>query len=87
MTNSMQIPRIFSTMLFFTLRLDRDLEEAEDQFQMSLRAHSENMDRLIDLQDTRLLALEQEFEKELGTHNLRKLAKKELVQRPHDSDI
>ena len=30
--------------------LDRDLEEAEDQFQMSLRAHLENMDRLIDLQ-------------------------------------
>lgn len=39
--------------------LDRDLEEAEDQFQMALRAHLENMDRLIDLQDTRLLALEQ----------------------------
>lgn len=47
--------------------LDRDLEEAEDQFQMSLRSHLQNMDRLIDLQDTRLLALEQEFEKDLLT--------------------
>lgn len=45
--------------------LDRDLEEAEDQYQMALRAHLHNMDRMIDLHDGRLLALEQEFEKEL----------------------
>ncbi|CAM9769764.1 unnamed protein product, partial [Ectocarpus sp. 13 AM-2016] len=47
--------------------LDRDLEEAEDQFQTALRAHLQNMDQLIDLQDSRLLALEQEFEVELKT--------------------
>lgn len=34
---------------------------------MALRAHLQNMDRLIDLQDSRLLALEQEFEMELKT--------------------
>ncbi|GMH95402.1 hypothetical protein TrVE_jg2490 [Triparma verrucosa] len=45
--------------------LDRDLEEAEDQFGMALRAHLQNMDKLIDLQDSRLLGLEQEFESEL----------------------
>ena len=47
--------------------LDRDLEEAEDQFQMALRSHLLNMDKLIDLQDSRLLALEREFEMELST--------------------
>lgn len=47
--------------------LDRDLEEAEDQFGMALRSHLQNMDKLIDLQDARLLALEQEFEAELST--------------------
>jgi len=46
--------------------LDRDLEEAEDQFQMSLRSHLQNMDKLVDLQDGRLLGLEREFEFELG---------------------
>ena len=46
--------------------LDRDLEEAEDQFGMALRAHLQNMDKLIDLQDSRLLGLEQEFEGELA---------------------
>ena len=38
--------------------LDRDLEEAEEQYQMALRSHLQNVDILIDLQDSRLLALE-----------------------------
>uniref|UniRef100_A0A7S2RYX4 Dynein regulatory complex subunit 2 n=1 Tax=Mucochytrium quahogii TaxID=96639 RepID=A0A7S2RYX4_9STRA len=46
--------------------LDRDLEEAEDQYQTALRSHLQNIDRLIDLQDSRLLALENEFESELA---------------------
>ncbi|KAF1786764.1 Dynein regulatory complex protein 1, C-terminal [Phytophthora cactorum] len=41
--------------------LDRDLEEAEEQFQMALRAHLLNVDELIDLQDEQL---EQEFQTE-----------------------
>ncbi|RLN15333.1 hypothetical protein BBJ28_00002989 [Nothophytophthora sp. Chile5] len=45
--------------------LDRDLEEAEEQFQMALRAHLLNVDELVDLQDERLLALEKEFEADL----------------------
>lgn len=45
--------------------LDRDLEEAEEQFQMALRSHLLNVDELIDLQDERLLALEKEFEQDL----------------------
>jgi len=45
--------------------LDRDLEEAEEQFQMALRSHLLNVDQLIDLQDSRLLGLEKEFENDL----------------------
>jgi hypothetical protein len=30
--------------------LDRDLEESEEQFQMALRSHLQNVDRLIDLE-------------------------------------
>jgi len=47
--------------------LDRDLEEAEEQYSMSLRSHLQNIDILIDLQDSRLLALENEFENDLRT--------------------
>lgn len=43
----------------------RDLEEAEDQYQMTLRSHLVNMDSLIQLHDSRLYALERCFEDEL----------------------
>lgn len=41
--------------------LDRDTEEAEEQYQMALRRHLENIDKLLELQDSRLLALETGF--------------------------
>lgn len=47
--------------------LDRDLEEAEDQFQMALRTHLQNLDILIQLHDSRLYALEKSFQQELKT--------------------
>merc|ERR550514_703353 len=47
--------------------LDRDTEEAEEQYQMALRSHLQNVERLISLQDSRLLALENEFSTELET--------------------
>lgn len=47
--------------------LDRDLEEAEDQFQMALRTHLQNLDTLIQLHDSRLYALEKNFQTDLKT--------------------
>ena len=42
-----------------------DLEEAEDQYQMALRTHLVNIDTLIKLHDSRLYALERNFQQEL----------------------
>ena len=47
--------------------LDRDLEEAEDQYQMALKTHLSNIDALIKLHDSRLYALERSFQQELKT--------------------
>ena len=47
--------------------LDRDLEEAEDQFQVAMRSHLVNMDALIKLHDSRLYALERNFQTEITT--------------------
>lgn len=47
--------------------LDRDLEEAEDQYQMALRTHLVNIDILIKLHDSRLYSLERTFQGELKT--------------------
>ena len=63
--------------------LDRDLEEAEGQFHMSLRSHLQNVDHLIDLQDTRLLKSEQEFEHELCTLEVEFQAEKGAIVKQH----
>mmetsp|Transcript_6692 Transcript_6692/g.15423 ORF Transcript_6692/g.15423 Transcript_6692/m.15423 type:complete len:512 (-) Transcript_6692:106-1641(-) len=45
--------------------LDRDLDEAEEQYQMALRSHLQNVDTLIDLFNAKIRQLESEFEEEL----------------------
>jgi len=45
--------------------LDRDLEEAEEQYGMAVRAHMMVLDSLLDLQYQRMRALEQEFAADL----------------------
>ena len=51
--------------LFYSFR--RDLEEAEDQFQMALRTHLQNLDTLIQLHDSRLYSVEKNFQTDLKT--------------------
>merc|ERR1711907_4917 len=46
--------------------LDRDLEEADEQHQMALRSHLQNVDELVKLQRSRLIAMEQQAEKDLS---------------------
>lgn len=43
---------------------DKDVEDAEEHIQIAVRSHLQNIDKLIDLQDSRLLGLEHAFEKE-----------------------
>ena len=45
--------------------LDRDLDEAEEQYQMALRNHLIHVDELIDLQASRLRGLEEEFQRDI----------------------
>ncbi len=59
--------------------LDRDLEEAEDQYQMTLRTHLVNMDTLIQLHDSRLYGLERSFEHELTAIQQGFAKEKELI--------
>lgn len=61
--------------------------QAEDQFQTALRAHLQNMDQLIDLQDSRLLALEQEFEVELKTLQKEFAEERKHVVRHHTAEV
>ncbi|XP_065055423.1 dynein regulatory complex subunit 2-like [Rhopilema esculentum] len=45
--------------------LVKDSDEAEEQYQIALRSHIQNIDQLIDFQEKRLVTLETEFENEL----------------------
>ena len=45
--------------------LDRDLDEAEEQYQMALRSHLQNVDALIDLYNSKVRQLQNEFETEI----------------------
>ena len=67
--------------------LDRDLEEAEDQFQMALRTHLINVDRLVDLQDGRLMAMEREFEEELESVEKEFRTEREMIVAQHASEV
>ena len=44
---------------------DRDLDEAEEQYQMALRNHLIHIDDLLALQESRLRGLKEEFEKDV----------------------
>lgn len=46
--------------------LDRDLDEAEEQYQMALRNHLIHMDELINLHNSRLDGLNQEFQRDIN---------------------
>ncbi|RYG66395.1 hypothetical protein EON64_09875 [archaeon] len=58
---------------------NRDLEEAEDQYQMALRTHLINIDSLIKLHDSRLYALERHFQNELKVLQVDFLVEKETM--------
>ncbi|CAM9182045.1 unnamed protein product [Ectocarpus fasciculatus] len=60
--------------------LDRDLEESEDQFQMALRTHLQNIDQLIRLQDSRLYVQEKAFQQELRTIQTDFQKEKDIMQ-------
>merc|ERR1719163_614875 len=45
--------------------LDRDLDEAEEQHQVAVRAHLRNVDKLLDIQQARLEALEDDFQNDV----------------------
>jgi hypothetical protein len=49
----------------FLQMLDKNLDEADEQYQMALRNHLIHLNQLIALQDSRLAALHEEFERDV----------------------
>eukprot|EP01137_Pigoraptor_chileana_P035014 Opistho-2@28421 len=63
--------------------LARDLEEAEEQYQMALHSHMQNVDQVVGLQETRLGDLETEFIDELETIKAEFNREREMIISQH----
>jgi hypothetical protein len=64
--------------------LDRDLDEAEEQYQMALRNHLIHVDELIDLQNSRLRGLKEEFERDVSIIKAEFDGEKKEIQASHN---
>mmetsp|Transcript_22686 Transcript_22686/g.51874 ORF Transcript_22686/g.51874 Transcript_22686/m.51874 type:complete len:490 (+) Transcript_22686:96-1565(+) len=63
--------------------LDRDLDEAEEQHQVAVRSHLLNVDRLLEIQQSRLLALEHDFKRDVATLEEEFRIEREQIQEKH----
>jgi len=63
--------------------LDRDLDEAEEQYQMALRNHLIHIDDLIALQNSRLRGLHEEFENDVKMIKCEYDREREDIERNH----
>ena len=66
--------------------LDRDLDEAEEQYQMALRNHLIHIDDLIALQESRLRGLHEEFERDTRILKDEYDREKSDIERSHDME-
>lgn len=65
---------------------DRDLDEAEEQYQMALRNHLIHVDELIELQDSRLRGLREEFERDVSIIKAELDGEKFEIERSHNQE-
>merc|ERR1712137_844290 len=63
--------------------LDRDLDEAEEQHQVAVRSHLLNTDRLLEIQQSRLLALDHDFKRDVATLMEEFRIEREQIQEKH----
>ncbi|KAK3751513.1 hypothetical protein QZH41_019090 [Actinostola sp. cb2023] len=67
--------------------LVKDIEEAEEQYQMALRSHLQNEDGLIDLQQRRLRELKFEFSQEQEIVKIEFDTERETIQYQHKKEM
>merc|ERR1719335_126316 len=63
--------------------LDRDLDEAEEQHQVAVRSHLLNTDRLLEIQQSRLEALEDDFQNDVATLEEEFRVEREQIMEKH----
>lgn len=67
--------------------LAKDIEEAEEQYQIALRSHLQNIDSLLDFQAKRIRSLEEEFKNELQVLEKEFEMERQLMLCRHDQEM
>ncbi len=67
--------------------LDRDLDEAEEQYQTALRSHLQNVDGFVALQRQKIRDIEHDFERELAEIESEFDTERDLVTKKHQYDM
>merc|ERR1712137_1293466 len=67
--------------------LDRDLDEAEEQHQVAVRSHLLNVDRLLEIQQSRMNALEDDFKQHVAALVEEFRVEREQIQERHALEI
>ena len=66
--------------------LDRDLDEAEEQYQMALRNHLIHIDDLVALENSRMRGLHEEFDRDVRILKEEYDWEKNDIARTHDTE-
>ncbi len=67
--------------------LEAGLDEAENQFSLAVKSHSDNLYYLVDLNSSRLLAMKKAFEKELEEMQTTFQNDRECIETIHDEEM
>ncbi len=67
--------------------LEAGLEEAEKQFSLSIKSHSDNVQHLVDLHSSRLQTMKESFEKELEEMQTTFQSDRECIETIHDEEM
>ncbi len=62
--------------------LDKNLDEAEDQYQIAMKNHMIHLDHLLDVQDSRLRDLKKEFDRNVFILE-KEFDRVKFISRPH----
>ena len=67
--------------------LDRDIDEADEQYQMALKNHMLHVDRLVAIQESRLQGLNEEFQRDLNILKAEFESEKNHIEKVHESEV
>ena len=71
----------------FIQMLDKNLDEAENQYQIAIRNHPINIESLLSVQDSRMMGLQQEFRRDVSILETEYMTERDEMERNHHNHL